>query len=386
VHQILSWVFHARRPLTLNELRCALAVQNQKDDHRTVNYDYAPNDMDKVISLCAGLVVMNHGSRTVESVHHTTQQYLEAYQTQHPWLHESAGDIVRTCFKVLSLDIFDTTQEPRSVDADEIVLSYPFLDYAAHYWPDHAREIPTNAAMQNATRKFLLNPRFTSFADHIYRRRDYEYLSLCKYRYRGLCVPQTHGMHLVARYDLQNLLGSLRHDPECRRVMNFPNCYGRTPLLEAVYNNHTAVTKILLSMGGIDLDFTDLGGRTALLTAAQQGEERIVRTLVLAGADLNMVDSGGMSALMLCAMKDDVSIIEILLKSGVVDCDHQNRYGGGTALIYVVERQHTRSVRLLLTVGRANPRLEDSEGKTPLDYAAECEDVEMMRMLKHAQG
>ncbi|GES56992.1 hypothetical protein ATEIFO6365_0001027900 [Aspergillus terreus] len=385
VHQILSWVFHARRPLMLDELRCALAIQNQKDNYRTVNYDYAPNNIEEVISLCAGLVVVNHGSRAVEFVHHTTQQYLETYQTQHPWLHESAADIVQSCFKMLSLGVFDTTQAPQRLDADEIVLSHPFLEYAAHYWPDHVRAIQTNAAVQNAARKFLLNPRLTSFADHIYRRRDYEYLSLCKYRYRQSHVPQTHGLHLIARHDLLNLVGSLRHVPECRRVMNCPDCYRRTPLLEAVYNNHATMTEVLLSMGGIDLDFTDLGGRTALLTAAQQGEARIVRALVLAGADLNMADSGGMTALMLCAMKDDVSIIEILLKSRAVDCDRQNRLGGGTALIYAVERRHARTVRLLLTVGRANPRLKDSEGKTAWDYAAQCEDVEMMRMLERAE-
>jgi ankyrin repeat protein len=49
--------------------------------------------------------------------------------------------------------------------------------------------------------------------------------------------------------------------------MNSPNYYGWTLLLKAVYNNHIAMAKILLSIGRINLNFTNLGGRTALLIA-----------------------------------------------------------------------------------------------------------------------
>lgn len=78
-----------------------------------------------------------------------------------------------------------------------------------------------------------------------------------------------------------------------------PTCYSGTvapPLIIAAKEGHTGVMSVLLDEGGVDVDATDLIGRTALSHAASRGMEPVVRFLLARGAVTGIRDVGGLTA------------------------------------------------------------------------------------------
>jgi hypothetical protein len=61
-YRALSWISHAFRPLSFMELRCALAVEEDMNEGMDET-DLV--DAETLISVCAGLVTVNEGSREV---------------------------------------------------------------------------------------------------------------------------------------------------------------------------------------------------------------------------------------------------------------------------------------------------------------------------------
>ncbi|KAJ7706788.1 hypothetical protein B0H17DRAFT_918495, partial [Mycena rosella] len=68
----LSWVTNAKRPLRPSELREALAVEPGATDLDPDNL----LDIDMILSVCAGLVVINQADKRLRLIHYTTQNYL----------------------------------------------------------------------------------------------------------------------------------------------------------------------------------------------------------------------------------------------------------------------------------------------------------------------
>lgn len=73
--------------------------------------------------------------------------------------------------------------------------------------------------------------------------------------------------------------------------------YGRTALILAAYNGFDKVIKnILIHVSSIDADIQDHMGWTALIAAAHNGNSDIVEMLLLHGADVYLSDQDGMRA------------------------------------------------------------------------------------------
>jgi hypothetical protein len=71
--QILSWISYAVRPLTVEEIQCALAIEPDDTD---LDEEALP-DEDLLTTVCAGLVTIDRESNAVRLVHYTAQEYLE---------------------------------------------------------------------------------------------------------------------------------------------------------------------------------------------------------------------------------------------------------------------------------------------------------------------
>ncbi|KAF1952741.1 hypothetical protein CC80DRAFT_393274, partial [Byssothecium circinans] len=66
---VLSWITYAQRPLTTAEICCALAVENEEEELDLENI----TDVEDLVSVCAGLVVVDEESGVIRLVHYTTQ-------------------------------------------------------------------------------------------------------------------------------------------------------------------------------------------------------------------------------------------------------------------------------------------------------------------------
>ncbi|KAJ7094767.1 hypothetical protein C8R44DRAFT_645244, partial [Mycena epipterygia] len=119
----LSWVTNARRPLEPSELRLALAVEEGTTELDADNL----LDTETILSVCAGLIIINEKDNKIRLIHYTIQDYLERIQGQEfPHAHNK---ITATCITYLLFDTF-----PRhnigAARCKYLFSTHPLLEYA----------------------------------------------------------------------------------------------------------------------------------------------------------------------------------------------------------------------------------------------------------------
>ena len=112
----------------------------------------------------------------------------------------------------------------------------------------------------------------------------------------------------------------------------------------------------------------------SLLAAAANGDLAEVKRLVVdCGVDPNVQDDLGMTPLHRAASDGYLEVVELLLEHGANSNIQENKYGW-TPLHYAAKKCHVNVARVLLDHG-ADPTIRDNEGKTPLDYGSNCEEI-----------
>ncbi|KAJ7080036.1 hypothetical protein C8R44DRAFT_895528 [Mycena epipterygia] len=132
---VLSWVTNSRRPLEPSELRVALAVQEGTTELNTENL----LDTETILSVCAGLVIINKEDNKVRPIHHTIQDYLERILDRE--FPRARNKITATCITYL---LFETFPRHNIGDArcKYLFSTNPLLEYAVNYTLIHARGQP----------------------------------------------------------------------------------------------------------------------------------------------------------------------------------------------------------------------------------------------------
>ena len=150
---------------------------------------------------------------------------------------------------------------------------------------------------------------------------------------------------------------------------------GVTPLLDAAEAGHVDAVRALIKAGA-NVNAADVGGGTPLIAAASAGHLDVVRALLAAGADVrpSKVNDGG-SALSRSARHDHLEIVKALIAAGAdVNWYDSN---GKTPLFYAAEDGRRPMLDLLLGANADVNREKRSDGVTPLHIAAERGDSAM---------
>ncbi|OAL45456.1 hypothetical protein IQ07DRAFT_661532, partial [Pyrenochaeta sp. DS3sAY3a] len=122
---VLTWITFAKRPLTTAEICCALAVEPGEAELDPENKP----DVDDIVSVCAGLVVIDQESDIIRLVHYSTQEYF--------WRNSSRvspyGEvpIAERCLTYLSFSVFESGSCATDEQLKERLSQHEFLDYAA---------------------------------------------------------------------------------------------------------------------------------------------------------------------------------------------------------------------------------------------------------------
>ncbi|ORX96684.1 hypothetical protein BCR34DRAFT_578500 [Clohesyomyces aquaticus] len=132
---VLSWITYAQRPLTTAELCYALAVEHGEEE---IDLENIP-DVEDLVSVCAGLVVVDEESGVIRLVHYTMQEYLE--RIRETWNPGAQLEIASTCLTYLSFDDFKNGSCSTDAELERRLQQNVFLDYAARYWGSHALPI-----------------------------------------------------------------------------------------------------------------------------------------------------------------------------------------------------------------------------------------------------
>ncbi|KAF7343972.1 ANK-REP-REGION domain-containing protein [Mycena venus] len=357
-HSTIIWVANAKRPLTVEELQVALAVKPgmQKLDED----DFM--DIDIILSVCAGLVIVDEESSVVRLVHYTTQEYLDSIQAL--LFPDAQTEITHTLLTFLAIDGYpDSSWKSRNLP--------PLVEYS-QYCLAHAAGQP-EVQCRNLLLGFLCQAiqwRRTLCVNHIWEKKwncppwnfpDFPSNPSALWMSAAANLVETAKFLLKGTQLVQHLVNPeiivasyYGHTEIVQILLNKGanvNAAGRkwgSSLQAAAYGGHTDIVQILLDKGA-DVNAAGVFYGSSLQAAAEGGHTDIVQILLDKGADVNAAGGRYGSSLQAAAEGGHTDIVQILLDKGA----DVNAAGGfhGSLLQAAAYRGHTDIVQILLDKG-----------------------------------
>ncbi|KAF7328544.1 NACHT and ankyrin domain protein [Mycena venus] len=320
----LIWVANAKRPLEVPEITAALAI---KLGSQRLNEDDLI-DIETILSVCAGLVVVDQHRKVVRLVHYTTQEYLDSIQAQK--FPDAQQEITRTLLTFLTFD------------------GYPDL-FWTNYWAKSAHLPPlveysqyclAHAAGQHEGQLTEMIAKFLGQA----------------FQWRGMLV-------LMRMWDSP------------------PWNYSHWPsqpsaLWIAAAANLMETAKFLL-----EPPLLQHSENPEIIVASDYGHLQMVKLLIESGADVTATGGSHGSTLQAAAARGQAEMVNYLLgkKPGQ---EYLNHKGGnyGTALCAACANGNVEVVSALLQAG-AKWNVNGKKFGTPLHVAVLMDNREMVNLL-----
>lgn len=354
--KILSWILKARRPLTLVEIKAAVAVEPNRYESDILDFPAT----ETLVDVCAGLVVVDDGrsaektfdlfgrrmcSATIRFSHYSVQEYLERTFI------DSEGaqlELTVACITYLSFDAFAAGP----CESDESLVSRlwdnPLLDYAIHNVFYHLRACPETLSL-DLFLKFLSCPgSVESYVQTRAYRKDLEreYIQEdctqfdCYDKGRlPLHLASAAGHSLAVQKLLESNADPLAQDDD-----------GMTPLHWAAQEGQEEVARMLLG-NGAQIEARTRRSQNALHLACISGHEAVVRLLVP-----RMDVSNPRPYLQLASVRGRIAVVLFLLNVGVnTDSSAANRRQ--EAIYWAASEGHHEVVRSLLEMEIDPPNL-----------------------------
>ncbi|KAI6779138.1 uncharacterized protein J7T54_007593 [Emericellopsis cladophorae] len=358
-HRMLSWVVESKRPLTRDEFLHALAIQTGSLHFQR---HYILENLDGAVALCAGLVVINERSDTVQLMHHTTRTYLEDPERRPGWMAESRAMIASACVTYISYSVFEDGPCHGDEEMGRRLDEYPFLPYAAQHWGHHGHDAGGETeSMQHLALQFLLNQEKLASANQAMHFTGRRYSGYSSWYDREVTA-----LHLVAAFGLpsttRQLLAATGADAIDKRDGD-----GRTALHRAAENGDEAVIRILLGHSANIVAEEGTFGQTPLHLAALNGREAATRVLMEHGASSLACDADGWMPIHTASWMGHADVAGTLLVT--TDAVHVLSGDGLTALHCAAAQGHAELAQLLIRSG-ADVNAVDDEGWTPLHWAS----------------
>lgn len=390
--QILTWLYYAARPLTLQELRHSLAVNlvaEADPDATELDEAFLP-DEEVIASVCAGIVTCHAESNTVSFIHYTTKEYFKRRMDRRQverFLHLEVS-IAETCLMYLSFEreeveqfaiakrekpywyTFQKYTENECPDWD-IDMCYPLFRYAARYWGDHANSL-LRQVTKDLIMKFVMQPTALAASFHALIEQEDLYLYYFPIDFSGLYLASFFGLNEI----VMMLLEAGQH-------INTKNKQNWTALHMAAARGH-AVTVQLLVDKGADVNAATYkpnyvaSGSTALHWAARNGHEKVLQVLLENGAEIDLQTPGHETALHWAAQNGHVRAITLLLDKGANLEAHAGHWI--TPLESAASCGEEAAVRILIDRGADLSNTTDS-GRPLLHLAAQGGCVEVVQLL-----
>ena len=171
----------------------------------------------------------------------------------------------------------------------------------------------------------------------------------------SLSKLKVHFMRLVGVFNLQISDATILNDDQ-NKEYSFELAF-----LEASLTCNLDAIKFLLVIG-VNVDYTNEKGKTALLVASEQGHKEMVNCLIAANADVNASDVDSQSALIIASENNDVELAQILLNAKA-NPNHQ-RNDGNTSLHIASYNNYNELAVMLIEFG-ADPLIKNTKGDTP---------------------
>ena len=357
--EVLMWASYAERPLRIEELCHALAVEMGATELDLENV----RQQDTVVGSCLGLAVVDKETSTVRPIHYTLQEYLSRPGIL-PDAHRTLG---QTCLTYLNYD----QVKKLPIDRDPNLGDMPFLEYSSLHWGGHVKMEFSNCAKSLALE---LLKRYDSHISSVllFERTHTPWLRLVSHR----SFP---GLHCASYFGIDEVVATFLEMEGCD--INQGDSRGLTPLMWAFRQGNQGTVTLLLTQDDINPDKPDSNGGTPLWWASRNGHEGVVR-LLLARDDVNpdLPDNDDETPLWSASCNGHEGVVRLLLAQSDVNPNKPNS-NGRTPLWWASVQGHGGVVRLLLERHDVNPDKPDNRGQTPLRHASCHGQEEVVRLL-----
>ena len=355
--QALTWVCFARRPLTTRELQHALAVEiGNKFDSDNIS------EIEDVVSVCAGLLIVDEESDIVRLVHYTTQEYFQ--QTKDEWFTNAEVYLAKACTTYVL--VFEMARDKLySSDIWNCVKEYPLFSYAALNLKYHVRgnelfpelleflgnEKVVDAVCLLGEMEKISNGRIMGANDYGMGASDYGVGA--SDHGNGMIYPKKHtNVHWAANADALEVLA---HLIASGADLQSWDTHGRTPLHHACREGNISAARMFLDQGGLNVE-ADCYNTTLLSDACLSQNHVVVQLLLENGADPNATWGWGESVLAEACTLSTELVVKLLLEKGA-----DSNVGTKAPLFAAAHRGHEPIVRLLLE-NKADVNKVDSPG------------------------
>ncbi|KAI6560168.1 hypothetical protein MCOR03_004459 [Pyricularia oryzae] len=440
---VFAWVAASKRPLSLEELREALAIYiGQQYTERDRFY----NDMENIASWCGNLVQIDEESKLVQFAHSAVRAFLSEESSVHNLrgFHLNLRDIDHRlgelCVTYLDLNDFKTTLARRSrpvvVDPSRVVdtvlqpgsrktamlskfafkdarkhevklaassssssttsdlkAEHPFLNYASIHWLSHTKNFGKDLSKTWNQWKAMVVGNYkiaqTPWNGEFYHENTWDWAHRNRH-YALIRVLVTHSEDGVR---FRPHLPELVIDGDLVLIDALLEGYWPPEMLTGALNyasqgGNLEIVKRLLAANTDMNTYTYAGGYIALGAAASGGHLEVVKELLASYVDVSAepADFGG-TALQTAAGQGRLEIVKILLAAKVEVNAEPATIGGRTALQAAAEEGHLEIVETLLAAkADVNACPGEFEGRTALQAAAEQGHLEIVKMLLAAKA
>ena len=372
-HRLLQCLVAAARPLRVKELAEVLAFDFSAEGIPKLNLGWRWEDKEEaVMSACSSLVMIieDGDSRIVQFSHFSVKEFLTANRLMDPirdvsryHIRLEAAHVIlaQACLGVL-LRLED------DIDRGNIK-NFPLAEYAAQYWPTHARFENASSQIKNGM-ECLFDADKYHFATWLWiYDEDFHGRSMST---KSPEKPETAPLYYAAMFGFRDLAEHLigKHpghiDTRGRESM--------TPMHVAAKAGYADVLSLLLEHGA-DVDVRDTFGITPLYWASRSGKVEAGQILLDCGAGINARGDQGATPLSGALFERRVEFARMLLGRGASINTHGT--AGNTPLHWAVEKKNIEAVRMLLEYG-ANVNAYNNSNRTPSQLTTQPEIVELL--------
>ncbi|KAL4867877.1 hypothetical protein BDV12DRAFT_186298 [Aspergillus spectabilis] len=343
VRRILIILCLARRPLTLEELIDAHAVDLEEPPH--LDREGRSYDQDDIIDVCRGLieVVAMKGSGEQEThvariTHFSVQEYLESNRVLHQKAKEFAVQKDRANIEMAQICLVYLLEPGLSNDPlDKARLTkFRFAHFAAMYWYDYYQQAGDGSSDIDRLILRLLKDGGRPFLTWV-QLHDMDAPRETRIAYwrdvKGIPLPVYYSALLGLEAVLNIMIASWREDSKKNNMINTKGGRCGNALQAASFRGHEKVVQILLDQGA---DINAQGGHygNALQAASIRGQEKVI--LLDQGADVNSQGGGYGNALQAALVRGNEKVVQILLDQGA---DVNSQGGGNEKVVQILLNQ-----------------------------------------------
>ena len=376
-YRVITWITSSRRPLFLNQLQYALAIEPEDE---SFDHDNLP-DPETIMSVCGGLVNIDQETTNIRFAHYTAQEYFERRREE--LFPKASEQLATVCIRYLMFDVVP--------DADDIRKSHTFAGYAACCWSEHVRNSGSEETSGHA---------LNLLSHEAYRKRAavYELDSTCgifmtwvcewmnsqpfKQEFQKLEKNYYHigsggsALCMASRLGLTGIVVSLtQQDAEMSAI---DEAHPMTALHYAVIQGHHDIMRVLFDAGAKANICDQVFGCfwTPLQWASHMGHEALVKSLIAHGANIGVGNEQGKTPLNLALRQRNFTTATLLVNHRPQICYDLS------PLIDAATAASSDMVRLLLHHGFDVGATDNgSFNETALDIALSNFHVEMARIL-----